>query len=164
MDSSNNGGNTVEEISNPTAVTGTEPTIPSTIVETLAVKDRSKNGSEPIGGLSKGQLLLKNSEGNQKTNDANKNQYPNQKSQTVMNSPSFMTKQHNSSVPADKTGTGTAVDSIDPEEQEELLGDLQEGIQADDEDNDQIETERAMGGSDKRKTEFHQIVTGKTLS
>lgn len=43
---------------------------------------------------------------------------------------------HTTSVPADKTGTGTAVDSIDPEEQEEMLGDLQEGIQADDEDND----------------------------
>lgn len=59
MDSSNTGGNTVEEISNPTAVTASipncgEPTIPSTIVETLAVKDRTKNGSEPIGGLSKG--------------------------------------------------------------------------------------------------------------
>lgn len=67
------GGNTVEEISNPTAVTGTDPTIPSTIVETLAVKDRSKNGSEPIGGLSKGQLLLKNGEGNQKTKDVSKN-------------------------------------------------------------------------------------------
>lgn len=117
MDSSNTGGNTVEEISNPTAVTGSipncgEPTIPSTIVETLAVKDRSKNGSEPIGGLSKGQLLIKNGEGNQKTGDASKIQYPNQKSQTVMNSPSFMVKQHNSSVPAEKT----AVDSIDPEE------------------------------------------------
>ena len=43
----------------------------------------------------------------------------------------------------------------DPDEQEELLGDLQEGIQADDEDNDQIETERAMGNSDQRKSEFH---------
>ena len=49
----------------------------------------------------------------------------------MMNSPTFMAKHINSN-PADKTGTGTAVDSIDPEEQEELLGDLQEGIQADD--------------------------------
>lgn len=64
MDSSNTGGNT-EDISNPSAaVTGSiphttdEPTIPSTIVDTLAVKDRSKNGSEPIGGLNKGQLLI----------------------------------------------------------------------------------------------------------
>ena len=32
-----------------------------------------------------------------------------------MNSPTFMGK-HNISVPADKTATGTAVDSIDPEE------------------------------------------------
>ena len=61
---------------------------------------------------------------------------------------------HNTSVP-DKTATGTAVDSIDPEDQEEMLGDLQEGIQADDEDNDQIETERALGASDQRKSEFH---------
>ena len=63
-----------------------------------------------------------------------------------MNSPSYNIK-YNNSVP-DKTATGTAVDSIDPDEQEELLGDLQEGIQADDEDNDQIETERAMGNSE----------------
>ena len=72
MDSSNTGGNT-QVISDPTAVTGSiphsgEPTIPSTIVETLAVKDRSKNGSEPIGGLSKGHLLIKNVEQN---NDQN---------------------------------------------------------------------------------------------
>ena len=65
------GGNS-EDISNPTAVTGSipnsgEPTIPSTIVETLAVKDRSKNGSEPVGGLSKGHLIIKHSEGNQNT-------------------------------------------------------------------------------------------------
>lgn len=86
----------------------------------------------------------------------------NQKSQTVMNSPSYNIK-YNNSVP-DKTATGTAVDSIDPDEQEELLGDLQEGIQADDEDNDQIETERAMGNSEQRKSEFHQIMQGKTLS
>jgi hypothetical protein len=39
-----------------------------------------------------------------------------------MNSPSYITK-FNNSVP-DKTATGTAVDSIDPDEQEELLGDL----------------------------------------
>ena len=63
MDSSNTGGNTNAK-SDPSAVTGSragsgEPTIPSTIVETLAVKDRSKNGSEPIGGLSKGHLLMK---------------------------------------------------------------------------------------------------------
>jgi hypothetical protein len=70
-----------------------------------------------------------------------------------MNSPSYNIK-YNNSVP-EKTATGTAVDSIDPDEQEELLGDLQEGIQADDEDNDQIETERAMGNSDQRKSEFH---------
>lgn len=57
------------------------------------------------------------------------------KSQTIINSPTFMGK-HNISVPVDKTATGTAVDSIDPEEQEDILGDLQEGIQADDEDND----------------------------
>lgn len=63
-----------------------------------------------------------------------------------MNSPSYNIK-YNNSVP-EKTATGTAVDSIDPDEQEELLGDLQEGIQADDEDNDQIETERAMGNSE----------------
>ena len=73
-----------------------------------------------------------------------------------MNSPSYNIK-YNNSVP-DKTATGTAVDSIDPDEQEELLGDLQEGIQADDEDNDQIETERAMGNSEQRKSEFHQIM------
>tara|TARA_B100000780_G_C20848731_1_gene337302 strand:- start:285 stop:524 length:240 start_codon:yes stop_codon:yes gene_type:complete len=79
-----------------------------------------------------------------------------------MNSPSYNIK-YNNSVP-DKTATGTAVDSIDPDEQEELLGDLQEGIQADDEDNDQIETERAMGNSEQRKSEFHQILQGKTLS
>ena len=64
MDSSNTAGNTVEEISYPTAVTGSIPhsgeaTIPSTMVETLAIKDRSKNGSEPVGGLNKGQLLMK---------------------------------------------------------------------------------------------------------
>ena len=79
-----------------------------------------------------------------------------------MNSPSYNIK-YNNSVP-DKTATGTAVDSIDPDEQEELLGDLQEGIQADDEDNDQIETERAMGNSEQRKSEFHQMMAGKTLS
>lgn len=73
-----------------------------------------------------------------------------------MNSPSYNIK-YNNSVP-DKTATGTAVDSIDPDEQEELLGDLQEGIQADDEDNDQIETERAMGNSEQRKSEFHQML------
>jgi len=73
-----------------------------------------------------------------------------------MNSPSYNIK-YNNSVP-DKTATGTAVDSIDPDEQEELLGDLQEGIQADDEDNDQIETERAMGNSEQRKSEFHQMM------
>lgn len=39
---------------------------------------------------------------------------PNQKSQTVMNSPSYNIK-YNNSVP-DKTATGTAVDSIDPDE------------------------------------------------
>lgn len=61
---------------------------------------------------------------------------PTQKSQTVMNSPSYHYDKYNNSVPADKTGTGTAVDSIDPDDQDELLGDLQEGIQADDEDND----------------------------
>ena len=148
MESSKTVGNT-EDISNPTAVTASipdQPTIPSTIVETLAVKDRSKNGSEPVGGFSKGQLLLKQSEDNDNkdTNDIN---ISNIKSHTIVNSPTFMGK-HNNSVPADKTATGTAVDSIDPEEQEEMLGDLQEGIQADDEDNDQIETERAMGASD----------------
>ena len=73
-----------------------------------------------------------------------------------MNSPSYNIK-YNNSVP-DKTATGTAVDSIDPDEQEELLGDLQEGSQADDEDNDQIETERAMGNSEQRKSEFHQML------
>ena len=81
MDSSNTGGNNTEEISNPTAVTGSiphsgEPTIPSTIVETLAVKDRSKNGSEPVGGLSKGHLLIKHGEGIQ-NNYANDMQVPN---------------------------------------------------------------------------------------
>ena len=45
-----------------------------------------------------------------------------------MNSPSYNYNKYNNSIPADKTGTGTAVDSIDPDEQEELLGDLQEGI------------------------------------
>lgn len=39
-----------------------------------------------------------------------------------MNSPLYNGK-FMSSVP-DKTATGTAVDSIDPDEQEELLGDL----------------------------------------
>ena len=43
-----------------------------------------------------------------------------------MNSPSYNIK-YNNSVP-DKTATVTAVDSIDPDEQDELLGDLQEGI------------------------------------
>ena len=74
METSNTVGNT-EEISNPTAVTASiplcdQPTIPSTIVETLAVKDRSKNGSEPVGGFSKGHLILKHSEvENKDTND-----------------------------------------------------------------------------------------------
>ena len=65
---------------------------------------------------------------------------------------------HNYSVPVDKTATGAAVDSIDPDEQEEILGDLQEGIQADDEDNDQIETERALGTSSQRRQERFQNV------
>ena len=122
MDSSNTGG---EDISHPTAVTGSIPhsgerTIPSTIVETLAVKDRSKNGSEPIGGLSKGNLLIKHGNSNPNNDTTDLPIQPNQKSQTVMNSPTFMAK-HNNSVPADKTATGTAVDSIDPEEQEEML-------------------------------------------
>ena len=120
METSNN----TENISNPTAVTasiqnGEQPTIPSTIVETLAVKDRSKNGSEPVGGFSKGNLLLKGEE------DQVKDSYDLQKEKnhSIMHSPTFMGK-HNTSVPADKTATGTAVDSIDPEDQEEMLGDL----------------------------------------
>lgn len=34
------------------------------IAETLAIKDRSKNGSEPIGGLSKGYLKIQDSKEN----------------------------------------------------------------------------------------------------
>ena len=121
METSNN----TENISNPTAVTASipnceQPTIPSTIVETLAVKDRSKNGSEPVGGFSKGNLLLKNTE-----EDQVKDSYDlqNEKNHTIMNSPTFMGNKHNTSVPADKTATGTA-HSIDPEDQEEMLGDF----------------------------------------
>lgn len=35
-----------------------------TIAESLSIKDRSKNGSEPVGGLSKGHLKIQDSKEN----------------------------------------------------------------------------------------------------
>ena len=56
MDSSNVNGNPSD--SNKLTVTTAQNSNPTTIADTLAVKDRSKNGSEPVGGLSKGHLNI----------------------------------------------------------------------------------------------------------
>jgi len=50
--------------SNKLTVTTTINRNTETIAETLAIKDRSKNGSEPIGGLSKGHLKIQDSKEN----------------------------------------------------------------------------------------------------
>ena len=58
MDSSNNEALNGSGDNNWLTVTTAINRKNESISETLAVKDRSKNGSEPIGGLSKGHLKI----------------------------------------------------------------------------------------------------------
>ena len=56
--------NPVAEPSKLTVTTTINKSNGGLIAETLAIKDRSKNGSEPIGGLSKGHLKIQDSKEN----------------------------------------------------------------------------------------------------
>lgn len=63
--------------------------------------------------------------------------------------------------PLGQEGNGERRNDDDQEDEEEMQAtdqEIQEGVQADDEDNDQIETERAINPAEKRNAEMQRIL------
>ena len=109
--------NPIAEPSKLTVTTTINRNTGGSIAETLAIKDRSKNGSEPIGGLSKGYLKIQDSKEN---NDPTRT-----KDQSTIKSHSMVTSPTFIPIKIEQLNQPPAVnniDSIDPDEQEELNG------------------------------------------
>ena len=111
--------NLIAEPSKLTVTTTINRNTGGSIAETLAIKDRSKNGSEPIGGLSKGYLKIQDSkENNDPTSTKDQSTI---KSHSMVTSPTFTAakKELENNAPV----SANNIDSIDPEEQEDMNGD-----------------------------------------